>query len=795
MPTISYNKASRLEFMRRCAAEGMVLLADDAKNLPFGYEKVAVFGRSQIDTIKGGTGSGFVYCRHTVSLLEGLRASRVNLYEPLASVYEEWVKANPKDDGAGSVWGSGEHSYPEMPLDNAVVKDAAENCEKAIIIISRISGENFDMRLKKGDHYLTDGEEAMISAVSACFKHIVLLVNTGAPIDLSCVDKYSIETVLYMGQAGEQTGAAVASILDGSVNPSGKCTQTWAVKYEDYPSPKGFFGKEVVYREGIYVGYRYFDSFGIQPRYPFGHGLSYTTFDIKTTAASVEKDVLSVTVCVKNTGSVAGKEVVELYSSSPERLLEKPYQELRAFHKTALLEPGESDEYTFRLPLSELASYSTELAAYILEHGRYIIRIGNSSRNTVPAVAIDFGSRDGYTVTRQCKNLLTPTKKFREIKKPESEPTFENCAFELSVSEKVIKKEVCKYTEKRVPEELKPKAGAGRLTLFDVKEGRATVEDVVAQMSDEELSRFANGHTESDDVPADDGKGLVVGASSRTVMGAAGETWSSDKYKMPTSVVADGPAGVRLNLHVKDSNELRYCSAFPIGMLLAGTWNEDIAWEMGRRISHELTKYGIDAILGPGINIVKNPLCGRSFEYFSEDPYLSGMICAAEVTGVQKSSSGNSGTYATIKHLAANSQENHRVGGNSVVSERTMREIYLKAFEIAVKKAQPRSIMTSYNRLNGVFTANEFELCSDIVRSEWGFKGFFMTDWGGLEDAALCMSAGNDIIMAGWKAWHIKQALDNGSLERSCVQRSVVNILKAVIKTNSFKKLYRSERK
>ncbi len=810
MSAPSQRELENAAFSRKAAAQGMVLLKDSGQVLPLQTEDtVAVFGRTQIDTIKGGTGSGNVNCKYVVNVLDGLKSANVKVNKELADTYTAWCKANPIDNGGGSMWGSGFHYNPEMPLTEEAVQKAAGTSSKAVVVIGRISGENSDLTAEKGNYFLTDDEQEMIDKVTANFNEVIVILNVGGVMDTSFIND-KISAVVYMSQAGQEGGNAVADVLTGKVNPSGKLSTTWGETLEDYASSKNFGASEkdengktqVIYNDDIYVGYRYFDTFNITPKYEFGFGLSYTDFEINTDSVNVKDLNVEVKATVKNTGSVSGKEVVQIYYSAPDGKLEKPYQQLAAYAKTKELAPKESQQLTLRYKLTDMASFYTPTASFILEKGDYIVRVGNSSRNTKVGGVITIGDIGKRQAIEQVDNRLEPNKEINAISKdgvtPYSyaEETAEIAAAKqhaiiVDTSKISIKNSANTITDD--PEEMVvAEADKGKTyTLVDVAEKKATLEQVVAQMSEDELGKFAGGHTAEDDDPG----GAVVGNSAREVLGAAGESWACDKYKMPATVFADGPAGIRLTQAVdKDGDKVidfeQNCTAFPIGTLLAMTWDVDLVREFGERVSAEMLEYNVDCWLAPGMNIHRNPLCGRNYEYYSEDPTLTGTIGASVTKGIQEDRNGNfKGTYVAIKHFAANNQETDRTKMTSVVSERALREIYLKGFEIAIKTAQPWSIMTAYNDLNGKPCAHSFDLCTAIARGEWGFNGLIMTDWGGCFSTVGAMSAGNDLIMPGWGTWSIVQAMRNGTITKAMVQRCVYNQLKVTMRTPAFAKM------
>ena len=666
-----------------------------------------------------------------------------------------------------------------------------------------------------------------------------MLLNVGGVIDTSVLCSIpGVHAILLISQAGNITGDVVADVILGKAYPSGKLTTTWAKAYEDYPYSGEFSSNngdlnDSYYREGIYVGYRYFDTFGIKPAFCFGYGLSYTEFSLKTESVHVEKDEIYAAVRVQNIGSYAGKEVVQLYYSAPEGGLEKPYQELKAYKKTALLAPGEAETVELTFALKDMASYSEKEAAWILEPGEYVIRVGNSSRTTHIAAVLTV---DAEKKTEQLKNLFNGDKELKEISgKGQKAYTYEAEAEELKNAERIavpadaVEMRTVVYQEERP---ILTTDKTEKLTIQDVIDGKATVEELTAQLTVEELADLCVGTLRSGMGGDSEGKDNVVGNASATVPGAAGDTssiiWESRGVK--NLILADGPAGLRLQPHFKTTKEgellpggegmgdivaafdeskipadavdhYQYCTAIPIGTELAQTWNPELIEEIGYMVGKEMQEFHVDLWLAPALNIHRNPLCGRNFEYYSEDPLVAGKCAAAMTIGVQKD--GKGGT--TIKHFAANNLEDNRMFSNNHMSERALREIYLKGFEIAVKEAQPLSIMTSYNLINGLHTANSHDLIQAAARDEWGFEGVVMTDWFTSQDMPVisgtghiypisastgCVYAGNDLQMPGCQknvddiveAVKTGKELDGYRLTLGDVQFCVTNLLRVVAK-------------
>ena len=662
----------------------------------------------------------------------------------------------------------------------------AGNGDVAVYVLSRISGEGNDRTVAAGDIKLSTTEKRDILALNEKYPKFMLVLNVGGPVDLSEVQ--AVKNILVLSQLGVETGDALADILLGKQNPSGKLTTTWSA-WEDYATI-GDFGdhNDTYYKEGIYVGYRYFDSVGKKALYPFGFGLSYTTFETKTEKVALDGSQVTVRAKVTNTGAISGKETVQVYVSAPNGKLDKPYQDLAGFVKTDAIAPGGSAEVEISFDLRDVASYDEDISAYILEAGNYIVRVGNSSANAEIAAVIPVGK----TVT------------VAQMKKCCGEPGFEDWKLENREIE-------------AIPGDVKILSlDCDAVPVYAVDySGEYEIEETVKKLTDEQLA-FAN-------VGAFDPKGGLqsfVGSSSTTVAGAAGETTAQLKEQgFAPIIMADGPAGVRIspefyrdekgahgvgNVGMPESMmemlpgfvqwimkkmaggsklpkgavlQQQYCTAIPIGTALAQSWNVDFAKACGDIVGAEMEAYGVHLWLAPALNIHRSILCGRNFEYFSEDPLVSGKMAAALTLGVQT----HPGRGTTIKHYAANNQEYNRFGNNSHISERALREIYLKGFGICVRESQPKAVMTSYNLLNGRHTAESADLCEAILRREFGFKGIIMTDWvvgNGIMNSKqdihpavkpqLVAAAGGDLFMPGCKADYdnILKGLADGDLTR-----------------------------
>lgn len=833
------------------AQEGIVLLKNDSNALPVSKQaNVALYGLGAVNTIKGGTGSGAVNNRVvypdgtkkdgvsiSVSVEEGFEYQNLNIVNK--AFLDQTAADNPDSDAGGMAGMGGGTLHAEVDISHDQMTADAANADTAFYVIRRNAGEGADRTKTKGDWYLTDEELNNIKKMAATFKNSVVLLNV-VSIDSTWIkDVEGLDSVVLIGNPGELGGIAVAQNIDGTVTPSGKTVDTWA-DIEDYPSTKYFakldaddpYGSSVeYYGEGIYTGYRYFDTFAADDIiYDFGYGLSYTDFSIDTESVEVSGGKVVVKANVTNTGDMySGKEVVQVYFSAPDGELDKPYQELAAFGKTDTLAPGESQELTLSFDASDMSSYSEDKAAYILEAGDYIIRVGDSSRDTEAAASI---SVDKTVVTEQLANRFEMDEegsatggaaKGGQSNKPYSSAlditgeqsvanyqsavdTFEAFAGEAvpltgaAASDNKVSldaasventaneayasgdnEDVTTYVSDTTPSEGQSVKGYNyqtmksyatdtttfsgdysQYTLQDVYNGTITLEEFVSGMTLGQLTDMVEGGNKSTKPAGQSGGGTSPNTAdlsaeddakilSAYVPGEAGETcglYITSKL-IPNTTNADGPAGLRVSQSFEDNGTTYYQfeTAYPAGQNNAQTWNVDAVYAEGVSVGQDMENAGVDVWLAPGMNIHRNPLCGRNFEYYSEDPLLAGKMAAAITKGVQSVP----GRGVTLKHFALNNQETARNSTNSVVSERAIREIYLKQFEIAVTEAQPLCIMSSYNSINNVPASDNYDLLENVLRKEWGFKGMVMTDWGGSGGSsdARSMHAGNDIIMAG----------------------------------------------
>ena len=825
---------------RSLAAQSMVLLRNTQNTLPLlGTEeapvKLAVFGVGQIYTVKGGTGSGNVNNLKTIPLLEGLeQCAALQVDHALARKYRSWGLGHENLCVEGFMEPKG-YFNPEMPLTDAEVREAAEANDAAAMILTRVAGEGADMRAEQGMIYLTDEETALMNSMTAAFPRSILLLNTAGYLELGDFAK-KFSAIVFMGLPGQDAGA-VADVLTGAVVPTGRLTDTWPETYRQYPTAEEFSKKHpngnvnttmgkteeqinVAYTDDIFVGYRYFDTFGQGVLYPFGYGLGYGKTEITAYSLAATGDRITVTATVENTGErYPDRQVVQVYLTCPEGRLEQPQNKLCAFGKTKLLAPGETETLTLEFRLSDMASFDETTYSYLLEKGHYYLRVGTDSRTTAVAGAV-YLSGDVTTLVLSDRMGHVPEDFQPMSAKGAPRYTYPGEQEELEMAKahaiRLSPRDFRTVTQKYRDHEKPLTRGKTGLRLKDVQDGNCSLSAFVASMDASDLCRLVCGvgmdisgmppmvQEDPDFKPPFDG---MLGAGGMKVPGAAGETadlW--DKYGIPPITLADGPAGVRIAQQVKDDagevTRQQLCTAFPVGSLLACSWDKELLVRFGEAVASEMEEYGVELWLAPGMNIHRNPLCGRNFEYFSEDPLVAGFCAAAITEGVQKH-----GVGVTIKHFAGNNQEDLRANSNDIITQRALREIYLRGFEIAVKAAQPYCIMTSYNDINGMPSANNYDLCTAICRDEWGFTGFIMTDWGGgISMPALSMCAGNDMIQPGGQsvvtelqeALASEEAVKNRGLadysrklEIGHLQRCALRILGVMLRCDSVKRQLR----
>lgn len=766
---------------KQANAEGTVLLCNKNNTLPLKKgSKAAVFGRMQNNYYKSGTGSGgMVNVTKVTGILDGLsECSEIILNKKLIEVYSEWEKTHPFDNGIG--WGNEPWSQEEMPLSEELVQSIAAESNEAIVILARTAGEDKDSKNEPGSYLLTEIEEDMLAKVRRAFDKVIVVLNVGNIIDMSFIDKYDPDAVLYAWQGGMTGGAGATQVLTGITYPSGKLTDTIAYSIDDYPSHSNFGDLERnLYVEDIYVGYRYFETVAKDKvRYPFGYGLSYTDFDIKVVDYKKANNHICLEVVVANIGDYKGKEVVQVYYEAPQGALGKPARSLVAFAKTKELSPSESQTVKLDIELSKMASYDDSgitgyKSCYVLEAGEYKLYVGNNVRDVQHAGAFSIIET---IVTEKLSEALAPVIEYKRMK-----PVL-SADGQLEMELEKVPTETVDSEERRksdLPAEVAYTGDKG-IKLIDVKQGKATLEEFISQLSDVDLTCIIRG----------EGMGSPK-VTPGTASAFGGVTDSLKDYGIPCGCCADGPSGIRMDSGAK-------AFSLPCGTLLACTFNMELVEELYTYTGLELVKNKVDTLLGPGMNIHRHPLNGRNFEYFSEDPLVTGKIAAAMVKGLNKS-----GVTGTMKHFCANNQEMKRNETDSVISERALREIYLKGFEIAVKEGNASSIMTSYNAVNGIWSAGNYDLNTHFLRKEWGFTGIVMTDWwarinekgksADRTNLAAMARAQNDLYMvcpdSSKHEDNTLKALEEGTLTRGELQRNAMNICRFLLNTHALDRM------
>ena len=807
------------------ALEGIVLLENDG-TLPLTPGKIALYGAGAGMTIKGGTGSGEVHERHAVTIREGMEAAGFTVttdhwidgYEEMYRVGEaaytrKFRQGLLKLDIANIMASPYQYPFGQPVTLGDIMRSDTDTC---IYVIARQAGEGADRKLKNFEYSLSDIEKENIALCAASYEKFIVVVNVGSVFDLSFLDEIEgINAVVYFAQQGMEGGRAFADLITGKAVPSAKTVDTWPKDYKDIPFAMDYSYlngdlEEEYYREGIYVGYRYFDSYDVEPRYPFGYGLSYTTFSIEKENVELVGTKVMVRVNVTNTGSTySGKEVVQLYASCPQTGMAKEYQRLAAFAKTGVLAPGGTETAVLSFDMKDLASYRESDAAWVLEAGDYILRLGASSRDTEAVAALVL---DGETIVEQCMNVSRTVLEVREMDPPALKDTNEEKdaaeaqdadLLRIPVPASAFETEVCEYRDPEIYE--------------------SPVSDAVLDvLSTEELCEVVAGTG-------------MVGNGPRffDAMGSAGYTTGAFIDRgLPNVCLADGPAGLRLQKvstvtrsgNVKAAEPMlsalkylpdpvqkvmfgdsdrqpcvyQFTTAFPVGLALAQSWNTKLVERVGDAVGKEMERYGVTYWLAPGMNIHRNPLCGRNFEYYSEDPLLTGKMAAAMSRGVQS----HRGCFVTIKHFCCNNQEDNRNRTNANVNERALREIYLRGFRIAVQEGHARALMTSYNKVNGTYVNNSYELITKVLRNEWGFDGLVMTDWfatgKGLGSHCAAIEAGNDLIMPGGKGVvrELKAKLKSGELDGTALRRCAANVIRGVTESRiyqAYRRMYKEK--
>lgn len=823
---LPYEKA-HWETAYRAATEGIVLLENNG-TLPISPGKIALYGAGAEMTIKGGSGSGEVNERHSISILEGLETAGFqittrkwlddyqNAYEEEHRKLEKEIKDELKTNLAA--YTSLFLKICRYPYGRLINKTDVENSDTdtCIYVVARQSGEGCDRSLEEDDFTLAPVEKENLRFCTSHYRRTIVVLNTGASFDTSFMEEIpGIDALVYLCQLGTAGGTAFANILTGEETPSGRLTDTWVKSYDDIPygSDYSYLNgnlEEEDYLEDIYVGYRYYDTFHVTPRYPFGYGLSYTDFEISYQSMTRDKEQISVHIRVKNLGTAySGKEVVQLYASMPEGKLNKEYQRLVAFAKTKNLSPGAETTVTLSFPLSYLASYDEEEAAWILEAGTYLLRFGNHSASTAVCAAIELPQT---IICSRHQNVCTPSGEL-PVLKPKTDGDSSGTAPDIS-------SDIASDTSSNT---------ASEAELQNIQRIQILPEEITETVyeykplpvcKDDDLKTQLRSLTVLDRIDLVTGAGMMdmlMNSSYVNVPGVAGNTTSKLLKKGIVNIaLADGPAGLRLQRRsafsrngtarmidmqfesmnyypefvkkifcgnpAKEKVYYQYTTAFPVETALAQTWNTELLREVGQAVGEEMEEYGVTFWLAPALNIHRNPLCGRNYEYYSEDPILSGKMAAAITEGVQSIP----GRFVTLKHFCANNQEENREHVSSNMTERALREIYLRGFEIAVREGHARGLMTSYNKVNGIYTSNSYDLITKVLRQEWGFDGLVMTDWTatakGKSDPALCMAAGNDLLMPGssYDRKCIRQALRDGTLKKRDLNRCAGHVLTAI---------------
>jgi beta-glucosidase len=809
-PNPNALELANAQLSRRAATQGMVLLENHDHALPLAKGgNVALFGVGTYQTVKGGTGSGNVNNRDTIDIRQGMQSAGYTVTTSTA-YWNAMVGAYDAKYGSGTAVRI-DYSSVEPPLTASSVQPTAPT-DTAVFVVARRSGEGYDRSAGPGDYQLSSTEYDNIQLIGRTYKRVIVVLNVGGIVDTSFIDTVNaagldpdggrrVDALLLMSQAGQESGSALADVLDGDVTPSGKLTDTWASKYSDYPASATFGANDghtgtEQYTEGIYVGYRYFDSFykslgGADPagvvRYPFGFGLSYTDFAIQTQSVTADMHSVMVTAKVTNVGvTYSGKDVVEVYASPPQTGLDKPYQQLAGYAKTDILAPGVAQVVTIRFDTTELASFNPAAASWVMNAGDYLVRVGDTSRNTRVAAKIHLGQ--DLTTERVAHELVDEQPSSQLTSDPANFYTYPTEQDEIAhattstldasgfaapshaspyqqsvnvnssspyypvdgnkISRVTAYVDPAQTNWERTGAPYRAKSGetlqsvhTSRTTkLYDVYRGTATMPQFVAGLSASQLSNIVEG-------------GSGVSSTPPPVGGGGFTTGNYEGLGIPAMSMSDGPAGLRLVQKIKSTPvQYQWATAWPIGTLLAQTWDRDLITEVGKAIGAEMREYNVSIWLAPGMNIHRDPLNGRNFEYYSEDPLVAGLCAAATTTGVQSVP----GAGVTIKHLAANNQEAGRISSDSVVGERALREIYLRGFQISIETAPPMAVMSSYNKLNGHYTSEQYDLLVNVLRGEWGFKGLVMSDWRGVRTGAMsAMYGGNDLIMAGNRAWEV----------------------------------------
>lgn len=780
---------------RRAAAEGIVLMENDGV-LPLAPKKIALYGAGARMTVKGGTGSGEVNERYSVNIDSGLKNAgftivsntwldRYDAHNARAvEEYRRTVEEKIKGYGPirtmqmfGIIYSVPKPQPALLPIEDS---DLSDETDTALYILSRQAGEGNDRKMESGDYLISDVERGSLKRLTEHYKKVILVINAGGIVDLSVLDEMKLSAVLYINQPGMEGGNALADVLTGKITPSGRLTDTWGYRYEDYPSAKtySYLSGDLShndYYEGTYIGYRWFDANKIKPRYPFGYGLSYTSFTQKVENVSVEGTMVAVSVTIKNTGDTnSGKDTALVF-------LRKPgdgARRLVAFGKTKLLAPGETQELRLTFDISQEGLFDEANAQFVLYKGEYGLTL-----NDEPAAVLTLNKT---VVTEQVEHICGKKLPFEDFA-PNTEAIYppELPRYELGAA--AFKTMTHRYE--------KPTSQIS-----------AKVKSTLDRLSDHELCQLVTGGGYSMrgyiNVPG------VVGNTSVKLV----------KKGIPNITLSDGPAGLRVQqaaavqrsglvLYPEGLQEgwlwgylkyvapivkstrgrlvYHYMSAFPCETMQAQSFDTELMEEIGSAIGREMEEIGVAVWLAPGMNLHRNPLCGRNFEYYSEDALLTGKIAAALTRGVQS----HKGCFVAIKHFCCNNQEDNRDHMSSELSEKTLRELYLRGFRIAVEEATPGTVMSSYNMVNGVYTPNSYDLCTKVLRNEWGFKGLVMSDWESTDKCShpAAINVGNDLIMPGRKdiTKTLLAALKTGELEHESLKASAARVLDLIFTSHT----------
>ncbi len=768
MYTLDYKKYA--EKIREAVSESVILLKNENKTLPINKdEKVTIFGRAQIDTYYCGTGSGgMVNIPYLVNIANGIKAKR-EINQEVYQMYVDFISENPFDKGKG--WAQEPFSQKDLVLTEEVVTKASKETDIALFVVGRSAGEDKDVKPEGGSYYLSDVEKANLKLVCDNFDRVAVILNVGGVMDTSFMNEYKATALVYAWHGGIESGNGYADVLCGDVSPSGVLPDTIAYSISDYPSNDNF-GSDTdnVYAEDIYVGYRYFETFAKDKvMYPFGFGLSYSTFALAFDSLVKNENDVDVTFTVTNTGEVEAKRTVQLYVQAPIGTMGKATVVLAGFAKTKALKPNEAQTITVTVKNKDFASFDDIKSAFVLEKGKYNFFIGFNSRDIMASGEIVIANDE---LIEQCNSALMPIKEFKKMT-----AVMENGEYKLAYTNANLRPYslIERTNEENNIEVVKTNFG---YTFADVKSGKISALDLANDLSDLELIQLSRG------------EGMCspkVTAGTAGCYGGVTDALKIDR-KMPIVCCSDGPSGIRM-----DCGTMAY--SLPNATAIASTFNPDLVVDLFNFLSLELAHHSIDTLLGPGMNIHRHPLCGRNFEYYSEDPFLTGVMAKVQIEVMNKYN-----VTGTIKHFAANNQEKARKTVNATVSARALREIYLKGFEMAVRDGGAFSVMTAYNPINGTQAASNYDLNTTILRKDWGFDGVVMTDWwatmnkeGGEakeQHTGDMIASQNDVFMVTGSSEknsmgdNSEAELANGGLKRYSMVRNAVNIINSMVTYN-----------